>query len=150
MEDNMSIIINFLMSGSVAILGVIAGYYIANKKYIFEKTYDQKSICIIDLYKEVVRLEFQIRRYVNQGQREELNEIKTAFQKFQHKFWEIEIILDESSIEKINKFRNKHLEITSKLSASNYNESLCLDTSDLVKVKNELKKEFRKTLKIKS
>jgi len=141
---------NIIITSLLAIAGTVVGYYIGVKKYTFEKTYDQKLLCIINLYKQVVRLEFGIRRYVNQGQREELDGIKTAFQKFQHKFWEIEIILDESSIEKINKFRNKHLEITSKLSGSSHDESLYSDISNLVKVKDELKKEFRKTLKIKS
>jgi len=89
-----------------------------------------------------------------------LNKIKTDFQQFQHKFWETEIILDESTIKNIEAFLSKYIEITSKLSAANisqqlgdliqsfteWDKSFKLVFSDLLQVKNELKKEFRKTL----
>jgi len=162
------------MDGSIAIIGVVIGYFIAKNKYIFQKTYDRKLNLITDLYQQIVRLEFELKKYVHfegaeTGQdsidkkREALNKIKTDFQQFQHKFWEIEIILDESTIEKIQSFLNTYIGITSKLSVSNriersghsdqsyvyeaQDKSFEMVSSDLAQIKNELKKEFRKTLR---
>lgn len=92
--------------------------------------------------------------------RESLNKIKTNFQQFQHRFWEVEIILDEDTIKQIESFLSKYIEIISKLSVSNisqqlgdlnqsfdgWDKSFKLVSSDLAQIKNELKKEFRKTL----
>jgi|SRR3989338_4163748 len=92
--------------------------------------------------------------------REALSKIGVDFQQFQHKFWEVEIILDKSTIEKIQSFLSKYIEITSKLRVSNisqqlgdhnlsldkWDESFVLVSSELVQIKNDLKKEFRKTL----
>lgn len=171
MENNISVIIDWLTRGSLAIIGVVVGYFIAKDKYIFQKTYDRKLILITDLYQQIVRLEFELKKYVhfigaetNQEsiakKIESLNKIKADFQQFQHKFWETEIILDENTITKIEAFLSKYIEITSKLSVSNisqqlgdlnqsfdgWDKSFGLVSSDLVQVKNELKKEFRKTL----
>lgn len=174
MENDISTIIEWLMRGTTAIIGVVAGYYIAKDKYIFQKTYDRKLGLIADLYQQIVRLEFGLKRYVHfegaetnrdsiDKKRESLNKIKDDFQRFQHKFREVEIILDESTIKKIQSFLNTYIAITSKLTVSNivqqsdhsdqsyvhdaWNTSFELVSSDLVKIKNELKKEFRKTLK---
>lgn len=65
MKNNIGIIINFLMSGSVTIIGIVVGYYIGTKKYIFQKTYDQKLVCIIVLYKQIVNLEFILKEYIH-------------------------------------------------------------------------------------
>jgi len=127
---------------------------------------------IIDLYKEVVRLEFALKKYVHfigaetgqdsiERKIEELNNIKRDFQTFQHKFWEVEIILEDSSIEKINKFLQFYISITSKLSVSNisqqlrdnrqsfdnWDKSFQLVSTDLAKIKEELKNEFKQALK---
>lgn len=159
------------MRGVIAIIGVVAGYYIAKDKYIFQKTYDRKLTLITDLYQQIVRLEFELKKYVHfvgaetsqesiDKKRESLNKIKADFQQFQHKFWEVEIILDESTIKQIESFLSKYIEITSKLSVSNisqqlgdlnqsfdgWDKSFELVSSDLAQIKNELKKEFRKTL----
>lgn len=167
-----SIIIDWLMRGAIAIIGVAAGYYIAKDKYIFQKIYDRKLDLIADLYQQIVRLEFELKRYVHfegaeTGQdsidkkREALNKIKGDFQQFQHKFWEVEIILDESTIEKIQSFLNQYIAITSKLTVSNmqqqrgyadqsfddWDQSFTMVSSGLAEIKNDLKKEFRKTLK---
>ena len=173
MESNAGIIIDWLMRGSIALIGAIVGYLIAKDKYIFQKTYDQKLILITDLYQQIVRLEFELKKYVHfigaetgkdsmDKKKESLNKIKADFQRFQHKFWEVEIILDENTIKEIQSFLNKYIEITSKLSVSNMvqqsdhsNQSYVYDTwdksfelvsSDLAQIKNGLKKEFRKTL----
>jgi len=171
MRNNISTIIGSLLTGSISIIGVVVGYYIANKKHIFQRTYDQKLIYISDLYKQVVDLEFEIKKYVHfigaettqesiSKKIESLNEIKENFQKFQHKFWEIEIMLDEGSVNEINKFLKKYIEITSKLTVStvhqqlgdlnksfdDWNKSFELVSSDLVEIKNELKKNFRRTI----
>ena len=169
-----SIIIDWLMRGSIAIIGVVVGYFIAKDKYIFQKTYDRKLTLITKLYQQIVRLEFELKKYVHfvgaetnqdaiEKKREALNKIKIDFQQFQHKFWEVEIILDESTIEKIQSFLNTYIGITSKLSVSNmvqqsghsdqsyvydaWDQSFELVSSDLTKIKNELKKEFRGTLR---
>ncbi|MEW6610102.1 MAG: hypothetical protein AB1352_00520 [Patescibacteria group bacterium] len=171
MESNTSIIIDGLMKGAVALLGVVAGYYFAKDKYIFQKTYDRKLDLITDLYQQVVRLEFELKRYVHfegaemeqdsiDKKRGALNKIKNDFQQFQHKFWEVEIILDEGTIGKIQSFLSQYIAITSKLTVANmqqqgqvcdafdrWDESFSLVSSELTQVKNELKKEFRKTLK---
>ena|SRR3989344_3390189 len=172
MENDISTIIDFLMKGSISIIGVIVGYLIAKNKYIFQKTYDQKLILITDLYTQIVRLEFELKKYVHfigadmtqesiDEKIKSLNKVKTDFQQFQHKFWEVEIILDDSSIDEIKKFLEKYIEITSKLSRSNieqqlraydkafnsWDESFKLASFDLVEIKNKLKKEFRKTLR---
>lgn len=172
MESNLSIIVDFLMKGSISIMGVIVGYFIAKNKYIFQKIYDHKLILITDLYTQIVRLEFELKKYVHfigadmtkesiNEKIKSLNKIKDDFQKFQHKFWEVEIILDDSSINEINKFLKKYIEITSRLSKSNIEQQLCaydasydswddsfkLVSSDLVEIKNKLKNEFKKTLK---
>ena len=172
MENDFKIIIDFLMKGSISIIGVIFGYFIARNKYVFQKTYDQKSILITELYTYIVHLEFELKKYIHfigadmteksiDEKIKSLNKVKADFQKFQHKFWEIEIVLDDSSIDEINTFLKKYIEITSKLSKSNieqqlrehgqafdsWNESFKLVSSDLVDIKNNLKKEFKKILR---
>jgi len=155
------------------VIGLMVGYFIARKRYAFEKTYEQKLLCLKGLYEQVVILEFMLKKYVHfvgadmkkevMGERiKSLNEVKDNFQKFQHKFWQEEILLDEKIIEKINNFLTKYIEITSKLTVSNiqhqqgdikesfnnWDESFGLVKNDLSEIKNRLKKEFRKTLKI--
>lgn len=164
--------ITLLVNGSLALLGVVLGHFVTKYTHIFQRSYERKSDLIIDLYKEVVRLEFALKKYVHftgaeTGQDsidrkiEELNNIKKDFQTFQHKFWEVEIILEDSSIEKINKFLQSYISITSKLSVSNisqqlrdhgqsfddWDESFKLVSTDLVKIKEELKNEFKQALK---
>lgn len=167
----MDVAIDYLMKGLLAIIGVIAGYFIANNKYVFQKTYDRKLMCLTDLYGQVVNLEFMLKEYVHfigadmkkeaiNKRIQSLNKIKNDFQKFQHKFWEVEIALDDNSINGIQTFLKKYIEITSKLTVSNinwqlgdfkrsfddWNNSFELISSDLVEIKNELKKDFRKTI----
>lgn len=156
---------------SIAI-GLLGGYLIARKRYGFEKIYEQRLIYLKDLYEQVVSLEFLLKKYINfigteMGKKhidektKSLNEIKDSFQKFQHKFWREEIILDKNTIETINNFLTKYIQITSKLTVSNiqnqqgnymqsfdnWDKSFELVKSDLLQIKDELKKEFRKTLK---
>lgn len=155
------------------VIGLICGYFLARKKYAFEKIYELRLICIKDLHEQVVNLEFILKKYiqfVGADMKKEstnerissLKEVKDSFQKFQHKFWREEIILDESTAESINDFLKKYIEITAKLTVSNiqhqqddygqsfdnWNKSFDLVQNDLVKIKNELKEKFRKTLKI--
>ena len=55
-----------LNSGFITgIIGVFVGYYVANKKYVFQKLYNKKLIHITNLYKQIVRLEFEIKRYAH-------------------------------------------------------------------------------------
>lgn len=170
MEANINVT-NSIITGSFSILAMTIGYYIAARKYIFEKTYDRKLLYIMDFYKQIVNLEFAVKRYVHfigadlkeestNKRIEALNQIKSDFQKFQHEYWEVEIILNDDLVEKIEKFLRKYIEITSKLSRSNieqqlhayddsfdsWDESFKLVTSDLVQIKNELKKDFKRTL----
>ena len=42
-----------IISGLFAISGIIVGYFIGAKKYAFEKLYEQRLMCIKDLYKQV-------------------------------------------------------------------------------------------------
>ena len=70
-------------------------------------------------------------------------------------------MLDDSSVDLINKFLQKYIEITSKLSTSNisyqlrdgrngfinWDESFKLISSDLIDIKNELKKDFKQVLR---
>lgn len=164
--------INLLVNGSLALLGVVLGHFVTKHTHIFQRSYERKSDLIIDLYKEVVRLEFALKKYVHftgaetgqdsiERKIEELNDIKRDFQTFQHKFWEVEIILEDSSIEKINKFLQSYILITSKLSVSNisqqlrdngqsfdnWDKSFQLVSTDLAKIKEELKSEFKQALK---
>lgn len=163
---------NLLINGSLALLGVVLGHFLTKHTYIFQKNYERKSDLVIDLYKEVVRLEFELKKYVHftgaetgkdsvEKKINELNTIKSNFQSFQHKFWEVEIILEDSTIEKINKFLQTYITITSKLSVSHisqqlgdhresfdkWDESFKEVSGDLVKIKEDLKKEFRYALK---
>lgn len=163
---------NLLINGSLALLGVVLGHFVTKYTHIFQKNYERKSDLVIDLYKEVVRLEFELKKYVHftgaetgkdsvEKKINELNTIKNNFQSFQHKFWEVEIILEDSTIEKINKFLQTYITITSKLSVSHisqqlgdhresfdkWNESFKEVSGDLVKIKEDLKKEFRYALK---
>ena len=164
--------ISLLINGSLALFGVVLGHFVTKRTHIFQKNYERKSDLIIDLYREVVRLEFELKKYVHftgaetgedsvERKINELNTIKSNFQSFQHKFWEVEIILEESTIEKINKFLQTYIAITSKLSMSNrqqqrgyddqsfdkWDESFNAVSGDLVKIKEDLKKEFRCALK---
>ena len=164
--------INLLINGSLALLGVVLGHFVTKYTHIFQRSYERKSDLIIDLYKEVVRLEFALKKYVHftgaetgqdsiERKIEELNGIKRDFQTFQHKFWEVEIILEDSSIEKINKFLQSYISITSKLSVSNISQQLRdhgqsfdnwdasfqLVSTDLAKIKEELKNEFKRALR---
>jgi len=168
METTISLLIN----GSLALLGVVLGHFVTKHTHIFQRSYERKSNLIIDLYKEVVRLEFALKKYVHftgaetgqdsiERKIEELNDIKRDIQTFQHKFWEVEIILEESSIEKINKFLQSYILITSKLSVSNisqqlrdhgqqfdnWDKSFQLVSTNLAKIKEELKNEFKSALK---
>jgi len=164
--------ISLLINGSLTLLGVVLGHFVTKATHIFQRNYERKSDLIVDLYKEVVRLEFALKKYVHitgsktgqdsmEGKIDELSNIKNDFQKFQHKFWEVEIILEESTVEKINQFLQTYIAITSKLSVSNisqqlrdhgqsfdkWNESFEAVSNDLVKVKEELKKDFKNALK---
>jgi hypothetical protein len=168
----MEVIIDSLMKGSIALVGAIVGYVIAKDKYIFQRMYDKKLELITDLYTQVVRLEFELKKYVHftgaettreslPKKRDALNKILVDFQAFQHKFWEVEIVLEEKVVEKINNFLAKYIEITSKLSTANisqqvgdgqyafsaWDKSFDLVRSDLSRVKDTLKYEFKKTLK---
>lgn len=159
------------MGGSVTIIGVIAGYFITKSEYTFQKRYDRKIVLITDLYKQVVQLDFELKRYLHlmgaelkqetiNRKIEALNKIKADFQKFQHKFWETEIILDEDINKKIRSFLDKYIEITAKLTVANINQQLgdtgksfdewndCLKlaSNDLLSIKEILKREFRKNL----
>ncbi len=154
------------------IFGFIVGYYLSTKRHVFEKVYDQKLLCMVDLYKQIIRVEFALRRYVHftgaetekessEKRIEELNEVKRSFQKFQHKFWEMEILLDDNSVVQIEKFNKTYIAITSKLSVSNINQQLgdaqqsydywnkSFETvsRDLAEIKDKIKREFKKTLK---
>jgi len=153
------------------VIGLIVGYFIARKRYAFEKIYEQKLMCLKDLYEQVVNLEFILKKYVHfigadmkkevmDERIKSLNEVKDNFQKFQHKFWREEILLDKKTVEIINNFLTKYIEITSKLTVSNiqhqqgdlkesfdnWDKSFGLVKSDLSEIKDRLKKEFRKTL----
>ena len=64
-NEIVKIIVNFLMNGSITIMAVIVGYFIAKNKYVFQKTYDQKSILITELYIQIVRLEFELKKYIH-------------------------------------------------------------------------------------
>ena len=164
--------INLLVNGSLALLGVVLGHFVTKHTHIFQRSYERKSDLLIDLYKEVVRLEFALKKYVHftgaetgedsiQRKIEELNNIKKDFQSFQHKFWEVEIILEDDSIEKIDKFLQTYISITSKLSVSNisqqlrdhgqqfdnWDKSFQLVSTDLAQIKGELKSEFKHALK---
>ena len=164
--------VNLLINGSLALLGVLLGYFVTKYTYVFQRNYERKSDLIIDLYKEVVRLEFELKKYVHftgaeigkdsvERKISELNIIKSNFHSFQHKFWAVEIILEEGTIEKINKFLQTYITITSKLSASHisqqlgdhgqsfdkWDESFSVVSGDLIKIKEDLKKEFRHALK---
>ena len=168
----MEITISLLINGSLALLGVVLGHFVTKHTHIFQRSYERKSDLIIDLYKKVVRLEFALKKYVHftgaetgqdsiERKIEELNDIKRDFQTFQHKFWEVEIILEDSSVEKINKFLQSYISITSKLSVSNisqqlrdhgqsfdsWDKSFQLVSTDLAKIKEELKSEFKRALK---
>jgi len=171
MEQNFTIIIDSLMKASVFILSAALGYFIAKDKYVFQKTYDRKAVLLTELYVQIVQLEFKLKKYINDGNAgvtknmtdentNILDKIKIDFQKFQHKFWETEIILEEDLNKKIQDFLFKYCEITSKLSMSNtqqqrnshgkafnsWEDSFKLFDTDLVDIKNHLKKEFRKNL----
>ena len=169
--NDFNLIIDYLMKGSISIIGVIIGYFIAKNKYVFQKTYDRKSLLITELYAQIVQLEFELKKYIHfigadmqadilEEKIKSLNSVRTKFHRFQHKFWEVEIILEDSSIQKINIFLNKYIEIMSKLSRSNreqqsrssdeafdsWDESFKLFDSDLLEIKNELKEDFKNNL----
>lgn len=175
MESDLNTVIDFLMKGSISIMGVIVGYFIAKNKYIFQKTYDQKLILVTDLHGKISHLEFELRIYIStigSDMSEEsvdekiksFNKIKDCFQQFQQKFWDAEIIFDDSLIKEIKKFSETFIKISSRLSMSikkqssrnddealnSWNKSFELFSSDLVSIKNKLKEEFRKTLKTNS
>ena len=164
--------IALLINGSLGLLGVVVGHFVTKHTYIDQRSYERKSDLITDLYKEVVRLEFELKKYLHfigadlsgeslEEKRKSLSKIKSDFQLFQHKFWEVEIILDDDVIKTIQEFLTKYIQITSKLSVSNlvqqqgdtnysfeqWDESFKLATSDLVKIKEDLKEEFKRALK---
>lgn len=60
MENSIAII-----SGFFAILGIVIGHFIGAKKYAFEKIYDQKLVCIKYLYKQIVEIEFMLKKYID-------------------------------------------------------------------------------------
>ncbi|MHB8913821.1 MAG: hypothetical protein ACYC4I_02315 [Minisyncoccota bacterium] len=168
----METIVSLLINGSLILFGVVVGHFVTKYTHASQKIYDRKSDLVIDLYKEVVRLEFALKRYIHftgaemgkdsiNKKIEELNVIKNDFQSFQHKFWEVEIILEDSTADKINQFLQTYIVITSKLSVAHisqqigdsersfdkWNESFEAVSKDLVKIKNDLKEEFKRALK---
>jgi len=170
MEDY-SLIINSLMNLAVAILGVIAGFYIGNQNYKSQRIYDKKLLYLGELYEKIVKLEFEIKRYAHfEGASSDpnlveeknvlLNKLKENFQIFQHRFWEIEIFLDDNIVLKINEFIKLYIDITSKLTSSlvsqrlhspqeafdSWEESFKKITSDLSNLKSNLKDNFKKSL----
>ena len=155
------------------VIGLLVGYFVARKRYAFEKIYEQKLICLKDLYKQIVNLEFMIKRHINSNDNSEktanekmesLNKFKSDFEEFQHKFREMEIMLEKDNIDKIEKFVDVCNETISKLTTSifqgqvgkdyqseeNWKSGFELIYSDLAKAKINLKEEIRKTLGTKS
>ena len=111
--------ITLLINGSLGLLGVALGHFVTKHTYIFQRSYERKSDLIIDLYKEVVRLEFELKKYLHfigadlseeslEEKRKSLSKIKSDFQLFQHKFWEVEITLDDDVIKTIQEFLTKY------------------------------------------
>jgi hypothetical protein len=169
--DLSQIPIDLLVNGIFPLIGVWLGYFVTKNSHIFQRSYDRKSDLLIDLYKEVVKLEFALKKYVHftgaetgqysiERKIEELNNIKKDFNAFQNKFWEVEIILDNNIVEKINQFRETYISITSKLVISNisqqqrdykqsfdgWDKSFELVRTDLAEIKEGLKSEFKRAL----
>ena len=177
MESSTKEIITQIFFGILPIIGTViglfVGYLVARKRYAFEKIYEQKLICLKELYKQIVNLEFMIKKHINSNDNlektanekmESLNKFKSSFEEFQYKFREMEIMLEEDNVDEIEKLVDVYNKIIPRLTASifqgqvdkdyqsdeNWKSSFELIYSDLVKAKINLKKEFRKTLGIKS
>jgi len=162
-------LVSLLVNGVLPLVGVWLGYFVTKSSHIFQRSYDRKTDLLIDLYREVVRLEFALKKYVHftgaetgqdslDGKIKELNDIKNNFNTFQHKFWEVEIILDDNIVKKINEFREIYISITSKLTVSNIGQQLYVQNDDwdqsfklvrtsLAEIKESLKSEFKCALK---
>lgn len=170
--DGYDLVITLLINGAVTIFGGVIGYFIANQNYASQRIYDKKLSLISELYEKIIQLEFEIKKYVhfegadfNLGSIQEkidlLKKLKENFQKFQHKFWEIEIFLDDEMSLKINEFLKLYIEITSKLGSSlrsqqqhnsqeaynSWEESFNKIAIDLLKLKSDLKKDFKGSVK---
>lgn len=168
-NDLLVLIGNFLISTGGMTIGLFVGFIFGVRKYVLEKVYDKKSEEIIDLYKCVVNLDVNLRKYIvtigadgsedSLGEKKKaLNKIQGDFFKFQRKFWEAEIILDDQTIQKVNKFIEVFININSKLFVANvcqqqrdkwfkgWDDSYKLVSKDLIEIREELKKEFKKTL----
>ncbi|MFA7422055.1 MAG: hypothetical protein WCZ90_20390 [Melioribacteraceae bacterium] len=166
---------NIFINGFFAIIGTLLGYFIATRKYAFEKIYNERLICLKELYKKIVELEFALKKYLHfEGANmskesinkriEALNSVENDFQEFQHKYWKEEIILDDNTVKNVDEFLSKYIQITSKLTVSNiqhqqgdyqlsfdnWDKSFKEADKDLKEIKNNLKIEFRKVLGIKS
>ena len=94
---NMETTINLLINGSLTLFGVALGHYVTKHTHIFQRSYERKSDLIIDPYKEVVRLEFALKKYVHftgaetgqdsiERKIEELNNIKKTSRLFSTNF----------------------------------------------------------------
>ncbi|MCK4744529.1 hypothetical protein KAS41_00500 [Candidatus Parcubacteria bacterium] len=165
--------INTIIIGLLPIIGIFVGHRLSIKKYAFEKVYEQKLICLKELYKQIVNLEFMIKKYINSNDNPEktakekmksLDKFKSSFGEFKDKFREMEIMLEKDNVDKIEKFVDVCNETIFELTASIYKGQVGKDYQseenwksgfeliypDLVKAKINLREEFRKTLKIKS
>lgn len=160
-----------VITGLLTIGGTLLGYNLALSRHTFERVYDRKLDCLAKFYKEVVNLEFILRRYVTftgadhspesiEKKRSELIEIENKLHKFQFAFWENEIILDDSTAVAVNQFLTKYIEVFSKLLTSAriqkenqnniaheyWDKSYDLVFKDLRGIKDALKEDFRKVI----
>jgi len=165
-------IIYFLIISSITIIGVVVGYLFRKQEYASQKIYDRKFEYLLNFYRDINDLIFSVNEYVHfvgadmtKENRQEkiysMNKIKKSFQQFQHTFWSGEVILDDSTAERINNFLNKYIEITSQLRVSHISQQLRDDETafrkwdesfqsvneELPKIKKQIKAEFKESLK---
>ena len=163
---------SIIIGAIIALINILIGYYISNSKHAFKKIYELKLKNVMSLYGCLVKLDDLLNKYVlidgpimnkeyKDNKIDSFNDVFKEFNTFRNKYRDMEIIFDEDTNVIINDFINEFVKITAKLAVSNklqemedFNEAVkFFDNAiellpSLIKIKDELKKEFKRTLNI--
>lgn len=143
-------------------------FWLAKRRYSYEKLFDRKLTILAEIYRMVILLEIELNKYIlakGHGLSEEKRkEIKHSYDKFfelQNYFRENEIILDDVSAQKIQFIIDLSNEILANLNTSivsqdlddhensyiQWNKSYLLWKDKLPEAKKQLRSDFKETMK---
>lgn len=169
----MDILIQSLVTLAGILIAALLTFYFSQRRYTYEKLFDRKLLCLEEIYGKIISLEKNLKRYVHTTgadmsdeslpkKREEIALVLNKFFELQEFFWEKEIILDDSSVSAIQSFIDTSIQVTSKLKTSiisqgmsdhgvsfdQWDSAFQVTKEKLSNAKQQLKRDFRKVMKI--